>query len=83
MQNVPAPLAHGCSKRTSTLLVDHLKVGHEFPSEVAHGARAHFNTIAAGKLDPDLFRLAALYKPREADLGDHIVGMIRSGSDDS
>lgn len=83
MQNVPAALAHVCSQRTSTLLVDYLKVGHEGPSEVAHGTRTYFNAIAVGELDPDLFSLAALHEPREADRGDHIEGMIRPGGDDS
>jgi hypothetical protein len=43
---------------------------------MAHGAGAYFNLMVAGKFIPDLFDLSALYKPGEADFGNHIVGMI-------
>jgi hypothetical protein len=31
--------------------VDHLKVGHKGPSEVAYGTGTYFNAIAVGELD--------------------------------
>jgi hypothetical protein len=83
MQNVPPALAHVCSQRTSTLLVDHLKVSHEGPSEVAYRTGTYFNAIAVGELDADLFGLPALQEPREAYSGDHIEGMVGPGGDDS
>jgi hypothetical protein len=64
--------------------MNYLKVGHELPSEVAHGTHGHFDSAtAARQIDADLFVLATLEKPCEADLGNNIISMVGSAGDDT
>jgi hypothetical protein len=74
---------HLFPQQSDTLLVNDLKIGHELLRQFADRSHGDVNPVMTGELDPDFFTLTTFHKPRQADVGDHVVSDVTARSDDA